>query len=287
MSPKYKEYNIEETKMPKRQTSDYEQIYVDMLTGTVSKVVPKLPDEYNPVVVRFMTRSELAAIPRDRYHVRVIRVATTHQKKGEFEGEEELLVAITNSEQLTKHLKSIRYRIRLGKDDGGGSEPPSDNPFKEPIDQHKIADSIIQVMDDFFHGEDKCTIYYRDFSKMEFCVLMHIFFKKINFLKKETRLQFSKFMQDHVFAGKSGFIRSYNTYADKAIYKAFDKQLDINQYDFKNHPVPPEKKPIDYHQCLILELSMAFQEIGRAFQKTAYFKELKKLQKTVKNFYLQ
>lgn len=124
---------------------------------------------------------------------------------------------------------------------------------------------------------------------MEFCVMMHIFFKKIHFLKKETRLQFSKFLQNKVFAGKSGFIRTFNTYADKDIYSDFEDQLDIEQYNFKKRPasIPPEMKPSDYHQRMMLDMSLAFQEIGWVFQKSPYFKELKELKKTVNEFVLQ
>lgn len=263
-----------------------------MPTGTVPKTVRKLSyEKYNPVVFRVMKRSELDAIPRDRYDVKVIKVIVPLHETGEVEGEEELLVAITNSEQLTKRLKTLRQnmRIRIRDNNGGGGNPPSSNPFREPIDQHKMADCILQVMDDFFHGEDKCTICDKEFSNMEFCVMTHIFLKKIHFLKKETRLQFSKFAQKRVFAGKSGFIRSYNTYAGKDIYKDFEKQLDIKQFNFKNHPVPipPEKKSTDFHQRMIQDMSLAFQEIGRAFQKSPYFKELKELKETLNEFVLQ
>ena len=261
-------------------------------TGTAPKAVPILPDKDHPVIIRVVTRTELAAIPRDRYEVRVIRVMVPLLESGEIGGEEELMVAITDSELLTKRLKKFRqrYRARIRDNNGGGGGgTPPNNPFREPIDQHKMADNIILVMDDFFHGEDKCTICDKDYNTMEFCVMMHIFFKKIHFLKKDTRLQFSKFAQNSVFAGKSGFVRSYNTYADKDIFKAFENQLDITQFNFKNHPVPipPEKKPSDYRQRMMLDMNMAFQEIGRAFQKSPYFIKLKELKNTMNEFVLQ
>lgn len=255
--------------------------------GTVSV----LPDRQNPVVVRFVTRSELAAIPRDRFDVKVIKVRVPLLETGEIGGEEELMVAITNTEQLARQLKKVRrnLRNRMRNNNGGGGNPPSGNLFKEPIDQYQMADCIIQVMDDFFHGEEKCTIYDQKYNNMEFCVMMHIFFKKIHFLKKETRLQFSTFLQNRVFAGKPGFVRSFNTYADKDNYKAFEEQLDINQYNFKNRPVPipSEKKPSDYHQRMMVDIGLAFQEIGWAFQKSPYFIKLKELKKTVNGFVLQ
>ena len=262
--------------------------FVSRSRRTQGYTSPKFPNEQNPVIVRVMTRSELASIPRDRYKVKVIRVMAPLSETGEFEGEEELLVAITNSTLLTKHLKNFRQTLRasLRKNRGGGGDSPSSNPFKEPIDQHQMADCIILVMDSFFHGESNCTICDKDYSMMDFCVLMHIFFKKINFLKKEARQPFSKFVEIRVLA-KSGFSRNYNNYAKKEIYTDFEEQLDIKQFNFKSHPIPPEKKPSDYHQRIILEMSMAFQEIGRAFQKSPYFIKLKELRKTVNEFVLQ
>ena len=255
--------------------------------------VSALPDRQNPVIVRFVTRSELAAIPRDRYEVKVIKVRVPLMETDEAVGEEELCVVITNVDQLSKQLKGLRYRYRTlmrknGGGGGGGGVPPS-NPFCDPINQEKMADCIIQVMDDIFHGEEQCTICDKNYNRMEFCVLMHIFFKKANFLKKESRLPFSKFVQNKVLAGKSGFVRTYNTYADKDIYKTFEEELDIKTMNFRKRPatVPPDEKPKDYHQCVMQEMSLAFQEIGWHFQKSPYFKELKKLKETVNQFVLQ
>jgi hypothetical protein len=255
--------------------------------------VSALPDRKNPVVVRFVTRSELAAISRNNYDVKVIKVRVPLMEAGEAVGEKELLVAITRADLLSKQLKNFRYRYRTimrknGGGGGGGDEPPS-NPFCDPIDQEKMADCIIEVMDDIFHGGEQCTICDKSYSYMEFCVLMHIFFKKLNFLKKESRLPFSKFVQNKVLAGKSGFVRTYNTYADKDIYKTFEEELDMSKMNFRKRPatVPPKEKPKDYHQCVMLEMSLAFQEIGWHFQKSPYFIELKKLKETVNLFVLQ
>lgn len=260
-----------------------------------SKIVSSgiaLPDERNPVIVRYVTRSELAAIPKDRYAVKVIKVSFSRSETGELVGEEALMVAITDIENAQKQLKQVRfsYRTLLRKFGGGGGGGKSSiNPFCAPIDQHKMADCIIQVMDDFFHGEKECTIYDNKYSRMEFCVLMHIFFKKANFLKKDARLPFSQFLEKKVFAGKSGFVRSYNTYADKDTYKDFEDQLNIQEIDFRNHPVPipKDKKPSDFHQRMMLDLKNAFQEIGWAFQKSPYFTELKALRETMNHFELQ
>ena len=292
MCPKVK-YNqaAKAVRKGKRMIMGYKQkygSYHSVPTDIVPKTEPVLPDKDCPIIVRYMTRSELAAIPRDRYEVRVIKVRVPKLETGE-DGEEELLVAITDSVHLTKNLKALRMKLRTRLRNHGGGNPPPSNPFKDPIDQYKMADCIIKVMDGFFHDEDKCTIFDKDYNKKEFCVMMHIFFKKIQFLKKDSRLQFSQFVQNDVFAGKSGFIRTFNTYADKDIYKAFEEQLDIKKCNFKNRPVPipPEKKSSDYHQRMMQDMGLAFQEIGWAFQKSSYFIELKNLKETLNNFVLQ
>lgn len=72
MSPKLKKaYAV---KKVKRMINGFKMGSGRMTTGTVPKIGPDLPDKHNPVIVRVMTRNELATIPRDRYEVRVIRV---------------------------------------------------------------------------------------------------------------------------------------------------------------------------------------------------------------------
>jgi hypothetical protein len=264
----------------------------DILLTMSESAIDSFEERLKPGGVLLVNSSLVDPDRKYRDDIKVIKVMAPMMQMGEVEGEEELLVAITSSEHLSRQLRVVRQRLRnsLRSNNGGGGAPPSGNPFKEPVDQYQMADSIIEVMEGFFHGEEKCDIYDMNFTKMEFCVMMHIFFKKIHFLKKETRLQFSKFLQNKVFAGKSGFIRSFNTYADMDIYKAFEEQLDIKQFNFfRNHPVPIpiEKKPSDYHQRMMLDMSTAFQEIGWAFQKSAYFKKLKKLKETMNDFVLQ
>ena len=160
MSPKLKKDYAKATKKVKRMINGFIQRSGRTPTGIVPRIGPELPDERNPVIVRALTRSELAAIPRDRYEVRVISVRILTLDTGEVGGEEELVVAITHTEQLARQLKKVRQNLRkrLRDNNGGGGPPSSENPFKDPINQYLMADCVIQVMEDFFHGEDKCTI---------------------------------------------------------------------------------------------------------------------------------
>ena len=67
MSPKLKKDYA--TKRVKRIINGIKMRSGRITTGSVLKIGPDLPDKHNPVIVRVVTRSELAAIPRDRYEV--------------------------------------------------------------------------------------------------------------------------------------------------------------------------------------------------------------------------
>ena len=271
MSPKINRYFTKTIKKVRQRVWGYKVRSGRTLTDTMSKAGPVLPNKQNPVVVRVVTRSELAAIPKDRYNVKVIKAMVPSQKTGEPGVEEELLVAISESEQHTKRLKRFRQelRVKLRRHRGGGGPPPPPSSlFNPPVKEDLMADCIIQVMDHFFHGEENCTICNREYGRMDFCVLMHIFFKYIGFLKNESRLSYSEFLQEKVFVGKSKFgERTFNTYANKEAYQILRKQLETLKVDFKRHP----KLPPDPTESI---LKPAFQEIGWAFQHSSYFTEL-------------
>lgn len=278
MSPKLKKaYAV---KKVKRMINGFKMRSGRMTTGTVPKIGPDLPDKHNPVIVRVVTRSELAAIPRDRYEVRVIKVMVPLLDNGEVGGEEELMVAITNVKLLEKQLKVFRQnlRSRLRGNNGGGGGPSSTILFNSPVNEDMMSDCIMNVMEDFFHGEENCTICNKEYSIMEFCVLMHIYFKYIGFLKNKSRLSYSKFLQEKVFASKSKLgERTYNTYANKEAYKTLEKQLKNMEVDFNKHP----KLPPDLKESI---LKPAFQEIGWAFQHSRYFIDLIELRNDLQKF---
>lgn len=278
MSPKLKKDYA--TKKVKRIINGFKMRSGRITTGSVLKIGPDLPDKHNPVIVRVVTRSELTAIPRDRYEVRVIKVMVPLQDNGEVGGEEELMVAITNVKLLEKQLKTFRQnlRSRLRGNNGGGDGPSSTILFNSPVNEDMMSDCIMNVMEDFFHGEENCTICNKEYSIMEFCVLMHIYFKYIGFLKNKSRLSYSKFLQEKVFASKSKLgERTYNTYANKEAYKTLEKQLKNMEVDFNKHP----KLPPDLKESI---LKPVFQEIGWAFQHSRYFIDLIELRNDLQKF---
>jgi hypothetical protein len=133
-------------------------------------------------------------------------------------------------------------------------------------------------MEDFFHDDENCTICNREYGRMDFCVLMHIYFKYIGFLKNESRLSYSTFLQEKVFVSKSKFgKRTFNTYANKASFKILRKQLETLEVDFKKHP----KLPPDSNESI---LKPAFQEIGYAFQHSSYITDLIELRNDLQKF---
>ena len=95
MSPKINRYFTKTIKKVRQRVWGYKVRSGRTLTDTMSKAGPVLPNKQNPVVVRVVTRSELAAIPKDRYNVKVIKAMVPSQKTGEPGVEEELLVAIS------------------------------------------------------------------------------------------------------------------------------------------------------------------------------------------------
>ena len=246
--------------------------------------VPSMPNNNCPVVVRVAKRSEIKDIPSDRFSVTVIASLESPHKISDVDnGEEKLLVAIRTTKMLERQLKSFRlgYRgqIRHGGGNGGGELPPC-HIFMAPINEDKLSDCIVQVMDDFFHDEKTCTICNMKITRMEFCVLMHIFFKNIGILKNKSRLPYSTYLQNKVFGGKSEFgVRSYNNYANDDRYQKLDKELEGKKIDFKKHPKLP---PLSNENILF----PAFQEIGWAFQHSDYFRELREIRKSMEDFNL-
>lgn len=242
--------------------------------------VSELPDINNPVIRRVLTRREIADIPKDRYVVKMLGPVKRHHRamNRQDKMEEKIVVVIQLAEQLKKEMKAIRNEYRKKKRKSGSGFIPSTNLFHAPIDEDKMADCIVKIVDDFFHDDDKCTVFDKTYNRMEFCVLMHIFFDYIHILNKKNRLPYSKFLQEKVFTGKSEFgERTYNTYASKDFFEDFKKEIKDSTISFKNHPIPPKVPDGKF-------LLRSFQEIGWAFHHSDYFEELRNLNKKIQTF---
>lgn len=244
--------------------------------------IPSMPNDKFPVIVRVATRSEVAGIPTDRYFVKVLESPASSQNNvtDEPNGEESVIVAIGITKELQKTLIKIRrnYRAEVRQGGGGGGGSQISNLFKEPIKESRMADCILNIMETFFHGDETCSIYNTKYNRMEFCVLLHLYFKYIHILKNDSRLSYSTFLQKKVYVKKSEFgERTYNTYANKDVFQKFEKELENIQVNFNLHP----KYPPESNENI---LKPAFQEIGWAFHHSPYFKELRDLRKALETF---
>ena len=238
-----------------------------------------LPTPKNPLVICVATRREIANIPRNQYVVKILRPLRSLYRGDKME--ERLVVMIKHVELLKKEIESLRYDYRIRKRNGGGDGLPPSNLFYEPIDEGKMADCILKNVNKFFHDDETCTILDKEYNRMEFCVLVHIYFKYIGILKNKSRLSFSTYLQFWVFAGKSEFgERTYNTYANKDIFKNLEKELSNTKVSFRFHPEQPKVPDGKF-------LMRAFQEIGYAFHHSDYFDELRELNKTMQCFDIQ
>ena len=253
-------------------------------------LLAKKHDKKFGIEVRRLTPEEAAAIPRDRYFVVPLfsRPARADKKKN-------IYLIIQKTEEIYKLLKQY-YAESLERDGGsggggGGDAPKSFDIFHAPIDENKMAQCIYTVVEGFFHDQETCEICKMEFNRAKFCALMRIFFLHCNLLKKESIHPFGNYLEEKVFGGQSEFVsRTFHTYASDHLdveIKFMDKDY-MKDFKFSMHQLPPpsddelKKKPANHPDLL----KPAFQKIGKTFQKSNYFKELKALQKTVNSFIL-
>jgi len=271
--PKGKKFEYITVSVPKVKKFVLQKSRRRMLSTT-----PALPDSNRPFVTGIMTREEIQAIPKDRYIVTELRTLTrTCSLSPEKRRKERMVVAIELVNKAQEGLLLLHKEMTNPSTiDYGGPEPPS-NIFVPPIRESNMADCIFGVMTHFFRGKDKYVICHREYSRMDFCVLMHIYFKYIKIMNNQSRLSYSSFLQKNVFGDNISFgERTYNTYANKDVFLALEKELTKLKVDFKHHPkLPPEPNENI--------LKPAFQEIGCAFQNSDYFIHLRKLRENLEN----
>lgn len=163
--------------------------------------------------------------------------------------------------KLMKLQKEYRKRI------ADRNEPlNSHNIFLPPIDEDKMADSILEILEDFF-GYDKtyCTIADKAWNITDFSLLIFIALRRMHILQNTFRKPFCLFLQDKVLMDSTTLkVKNFNNYANRPNYKTLMKELTksspITDMQMREHQNPY------FRAC---------HEIIRAFQKTEYFKELK------------
>ena len=238
----------------------------------VSKKIERLIDNFRKknripqsrrVPVRcILSRKEIEEIPKDRFQVRIIRkVGNSRISNNSREQRDAYVIEL---------LEKAHHAMRQSRDDsrkearnnggGGGDNPPHSGIFHRLIDEDLMSDCILEITEKIFHGEKECQICQKTFNKYEFYLLMQYY---------------------KVFAGKeTGFVRSFNNYAQKDVFVRFKKFLEVNKnIRFDN---VQETRPTSAEEILLAP----FQKIGWHFHFSNYFDTLRIQQKEVESFIL-
>ena len=235
-------------------------------------------------IVRFVvTRKELEELQRQYPDVKVIFPIKTF-KLNPGVTEKDILYLVEISKGLYDSATDLRNRFRKEAREsggGGGDNPPQSSIFHRLIDKDLMSDCIIEITGKIFHGEKECQICQKTFNKYEFYLLMHYYFDYIHILKNKNKLPFCQYLNDKVFAGKeTGFVRSFNNYAQKDVFVRFKKFLEVNKnIRFDN---VQETRPASAEEILLAP----FQKIGWHFHFSNYFDTLRIQQKEVESFIL-
>ena len=253
-------------------------------------LLAKKHDKKFGIEVRRLTPEQAAAIPRDSFFV--IPLFSRSASADEQKGKPNLWLIVRKQEEVIKDLKDyLANTIDHPSGGGGGDAPKSFDIFHAPIDENKMARCIYTVVEGFFHDQETCEICKMEFNRAKFCALMRIFFLHCNLLKKESIHPFGNYLEEKVFGGQSEFVsRTFHTYASDYldVKIKFMDEVYMKDFKFSMHQLPPpsddelKKKPANHPDLL----KPAFQKIGKTFQKSNYFIELKALQKTVNSFIL-
>lgn len=271
-----------------------------------------LPNNDVPFVVQKLTMEQINAIPRDRFAVSMIEpsmplMSSSGIRKGrqnlslrkqlryrlrdqggvigfvsrtppdmvqnETDGSKKYDTIITLLTQAIGVTKTARQSHRIALRNQNGIEPDS-GIFYEPIDEDRLSDCILDIIEDYFGAGDTCKIIGKEYKLPAFCVLMHFYFIRIGFLKNKARQPFYLYLLKKVFGNAERFTaKTFNNYANeyKYVEEAFTNVTQLS-IDFSKHPTPSGK------------LQDAFQEIGHVFYKSPYFDELRELRKCMDNW---
>ena len=265
------------TKSPARGDSRSRNLYETTLP-TERKII--LPTLSNPVVVQRLTRQQIAAIPRDKYAVRVIRHFAYRNRKNRIKKgglHEELVVVVKIIKQAQSLLDEIHSKYQtLNTTGGGGNIPPEFDIFRSPIDEDKMADCIFKVKEGFFGCHDTCTIGKKECNITDFCLLVHFAFRKMNLLNNYFRKPFCEYLQAKVLMNDEKLkVKNFNNYANSKAYKKLEKDLAHECFNLEER-LPKHENP----------LFLTCHDIARAFHESKYFSQLRTGKNNFKDFIL-
>lgn len=270
-----------------------------------------LPNRDVPTIVQKLTQRQIAAIPRDKYAVAIIEPETKWgglhaPRKGAMsslarrfvpryknilrqrarfrnnagvasaDATTEFTTVITLIQQLHHQVETIYYENRELSRNNKPTPPPGGDIFLPPVDAGKMSDCIKKIVLDIFGDGDKGKICDRDIKLVEFCLLMHFYFRRIKILENTSRQPFCEYLENYVFEDESRFTaKTFNNYANETNYKRTDEDFTNAARLSINFKVHPTRKGT---------LQDAFHEVGYFFHNSPYFDELRKIQKNVIGF---
>lgn len=231
----------------------------------------------------YLTREEMALIPRSRYGVKIIgKVPNVEIVRGDVR-EEEVVFTIDLWRKMGRSLKNIRAESRkkskkkAGGDNGDGNgTPPKRSIFNCVVDEKQMADIIIEVIEKYFHDNNICEVCKVKLKLYEFCLLIHFYFSYIQILENESQLSFCTYLKNKVFGGMEKVaVRNLNHYAKKDSYIKLKNLLEDNRKN-KREPIRFCPRPELSAQNVDHFLLPPFQEIGWYFQKSPYYNDLRR-----------
>lgn len=238
---------------------------------------------FSEIPVRcYFTRDEMAMIPRSHYKVKILgKVPNVELVRGDVR-EDEVVFAIDLWHKMGMTLKHIRADSRKknkkkkGGDNGGDNTPHKPSIFNSLVDEKKMADIIIEVIDKYFHGNKICEVCKVQLKLYEFCLLIHFYFCYIRILENESQLSFCTYLKNNVFGGMEKVaVRNLNHYAQKDSYSDLKRLLNSNRRN-GGKPIRFCPRPELSAQKVEHFLLPPFQEIGWFFQKSPYYDELRR-----------
>ena len=269
MSPKLKKDYAKATKKMKRLVINYLQDGVN----TTPKTIVTFQDSAN----------RRTKIKRGLYQVRVIGRTKESEVVKDIVKEGDVVYVMDLMDKVQMTMKDIRNEARkesrANGGGGGGGSTPGTRIFNRLVDEDKLADCIIQIVNKLFHGEKECEICKIGFNVYEFFLLTHYYFDYIKILEKKTQLAFCEYLNNKVFAGKNKVgVRNFNNYVKKDVYTNFEELLKNNKnIKFDSRPELPRPKTEN-------RLLAPFQEIGWKFQHSDYFDKLRRQKEIVASF---
>ena len=277
-----------------------------------------LPNRKVPRVVQKLTLDQIAAIPRDRYSVKVIepmepsKVTSVSKRRRmqllarrerlrfhgccgranslkvlkvqtipeevsvETDRTKEYLTVIESLNLVIKETDRLYYENRELKRKLQIAPPEDSGIFFSPIDEGEMSDCIKKIILAFFGDNVIGKICGRIIKLVEFCLLMHCYFKYIHILKNKALKPFSDFLEKKVFPEESKFTaRTFNNYANDPGFVKLENSFNDKtkpKINFNHHPIPTGT------------LQDVFHEIGWNFHHSPYFIKLREQKNNITGF---